>query len=227
MSLIAHQVLPSFCCYSTLAEVPSTKKVWKCRWENSSLLSQHHAHCCQFLWTAQSSRREKAKPSKLLFLHLVILTPFWGFPTGWQTFATSDVGNTAHCSSWARTSRILLHLKEADFKAYPSPRDALPWLLSRKTVFAVWPKLNFLFRLTLRVTANYLGLLFRRSNPVEGKMRKSVTMKEWPALLDCFFLWQREMLSKRIDHLDTLQSIKNGQWKLIISFVSLIPNFSD
>lgn len=41
----------------------------------------------------------KPKPSKLLFLHFVILTPFLGFPNGWQTFSTSDVGNTAYCHS--------------------------------------------------------------------------------------------------------------------------------
>lgn len=63
-------------------------------------------------------QKEKDKPSKLLFLHLVILTPFWGFPTGWQTFATSDVGNTAHCSSWAHTGWILFHSRRDDFRAH-------------------------------------------------------------------------------------------------------------
>lgn len=60
--LIVYQVLPSFCFYSNLAEVPPTKKVWKCMRKNSSLLSQHHAHCCQFLWfdwTAQGSKKRR------------------------------------------------------------------------------------------------------------------------------------------------------------------------
>lgn len=52
-------------------QAPSTKKVWKCTWKNTCLLSQHHAYCCQFLWldwtTAQSSKKWRPNPQSCYF----------------------------------------------------------------------------------------------------------------------------------------------------------------
>lgn len=136
-------------------------------------------------------QKEKAKPSKLLFLHLVTLTPFWGFPTGSQTLSTSDAGNTAHCSSWAHMSWVLLHSEEDDFKACPV-RHHLEMVFRDfphgKQCLQCGQSETFYFNWLWKWQQLTKTVCRRKGNPMGGKMRKSVTMEEWPVLVDCFFL---------------------------------------
>lgn len=150
MSLIVYQVLPRFCFYSALADAPSTKKVWKWMWKSSSLPSQHMPTAASFHDLTEQPKAPKREGQTLRAVIFTSCNPYtilgasswladicniWCWqPCTVQQLSSHELGPAPFAGSW--------------FQSTPSkapPWDALPWLPSWKTVFAVWPKINSLF----------------------------------------------------------------------------------